>query len=233
MATFLYRNSSTYDNANSTASISLAVPTGMTSGDIMFCLRSHGSANGSATTWSSGWTQLVKSDDGASHWWELYYCVYNGTQTGVTIACPASGVRCKITIVAYYGDAYYSANPILEVSNVKYAVSNVFLRAGSVTTTEANSAILHVGGVFSGTVRTFTKPSGLTNAWVEDYDFGTTGADFDHNFNSIVWSGLGATDVQQSTISFSFSTGKHAFMVALNKPPAPPPVRQRIRITHQ
>lgn len=228
---FTYINSATYDSSGSPRDMTCPVPTGLTSGDILFCLRSHFSY--SANTWTTGWSRLAQNTDSGSHWWELFYRLYDGIVTGITTSVNGSGRRAKMTIVGYSGGDFYSNSPILTLSNVKYSTLNTRLLADSITTEETNTIILLIGGIYSSTVRTFSKPTGLTNTnvWIEDYDEGTANSDMQHNFNHIVWSGFGETGAQWSTISASIGV-KHAFLIALNKIPAPPPPRHRIRITH-
>lgn len=218
------RNTSTY-GLNSYYSTSVPIPTGTQNGDIIIALTTYYSG------FMTGQTMTSLGDRRVTHYYSAFYKIWNtGDPTGITFSVSSGGSRGKVTMASYYGD-FNTSSPIDSFSNTQYITSNNIVRAASINVSEVNSAIIFFGGVYSTSARTFTKPTGLTNLWVEDYDGGDTGSDMWHTFDSIVWSGNGATGLIDVIVSTTATT-KHAFMVALKPPLTPPPPRRRIYLTH-
>jgi len=195
--------SSNYSSGDT--SISVSVPTGTQSNDLVLAWQSC--ANGIAST-PSGWTLL---DTDSSTEFGLFYRV--GGSGSHNFIQSASG-KIRVDMVSYRG-GFNISDPIDNYSNTDYTTINNILRAASFSVTEADSNIIVVGGCYSPTgARTFTPPSS-PGSFTEDVDDGDVDSDFYHTFSHYFWSSSGPTGVMDTTVSGTAAT-KHCIGLSLN-----------------
>ena len=207
----------TYVNVSSISSpynITVTKPTGTVDGDILFCwLGFYKTSAMTVGSVPSGW-QLLGEYLTNSDKYALYYKVASGEPASWVWSFSTTG-KVRAVCSCYTGGDFNASNPINVVSNTPYRTSGTPCIATTMNVANANSPLIFWGGVYSTTVRTFTKPSIPTTGWVEDDDAGSTTPDFSTEVCSMIWAGSGATGDMSATISTSLAT-KHAFAVALN-----------------
>jgi len=209
----------TYVNESSLDSpydITVSKPTGTVNGDILFCWIGWYGDGITIDSVPSGWTLLGENVANTDKF-ALYYKIAADEGASWDWSFSAGG-RVRAVCSCYTGGDFNSADPIDVVSNTEYRETNNQCIAASMNVATANSPLVFWGGVFSGTSKTFTKPSVPTTDWVEDDDAGNTTSRFWTEVCSMIWSGSGATGDMIATISAS-TLNKHAFAVAL-KPAA-------------
>lgn len=197
-------------NSPSGTSLTLAKPSGVNAGNIMFMLLFSNTEYINETP--KGWTLIGKTT--STGYFELYYKIVTNTDpTNWTVAWNSSGVI-RGVITAYSG-IFNTSNPIMTSSNTAYVTSDTTLRASSITTTKNNTPIIFIGACYNGSSnRTFTKPSDInTDTWTEDLQDGYN--TFSYTFDTLGMTTAGATGNIDATIS-EVETEKHAWAIALN-----------------
>jgi hypothetical protein len=205
-------------NSNGTVSASVAMPTGVTTSDIMFAhiLHYYGTAD-VLNSIPSGWYPAGGTGRHRNGVYNqaLYYKVATAGETGPYVFGFSGTAKVAVTISAYRGN-FNSANPIDAFSNTEYVTSNTSYQAASLTVANANSTVLMFPSVYNTTIRTFTEPTTQSGGWTEDYDHGNTAPDFSRAAYRKLITASGATGVITSVGSLSGTTIKHAFAVVLN-----------------
>lgn len=200
-------------NSSSSVSIVITKPTGTADNDIMFALlKLSGGSLADPTTVPTGWTLGAKRTGDANNTYWVYYKVAASegadyTWTWTLAATRAGGTLCT------YRDGFNTSTPIDVWSNTAYITSDTIGRAASMTVAAANSPLIFFGCMGGSADRTFGPPTNPTT-FTEDYDGWDTTSRFARCFESVVWTGSGATGNIDSTLSLT-TTDKHCFAVAL------------------
>jgi len=215
----------TYVNVSSLSSpynFVLNKPSGTVDGDILFtfiCV--YKTTVPVLDAVPSGWNLIASRSVSTNYHFFLYWKLASSEPASYTWSWTTT-VKMRAVCSCYTSGDFDPANPINVYSDTQYITANTILRAASMTVSKANSPLVFFGGVYHTSSRTFTKPSVPTTDWVEDDDAGHTTPDWWTDINSMIWSGSGATDNMDATISAS-DAHKHAFAIALNPTLGPTP----------
>lgn len=205
----------TYAGSSWATSTSVAMPTGVAEGDIMFALLAR-LLQEDVVSAPAGWTALQDNPVGSGYRWWLYYKVAGESEAGPYQWSWTNSQKTMGLIVAYR-DGFDTADPIDTSSKLDYANYNATLRAAGVTVAAADSPLLMIGGAAAGSEVTCSAPTS-PGTFTEDLDTGNTTPDFWGFYYSLVVA-AGATGNVDATLSAS-TANKTAFLVALNPPAA-------------
>lgn len=196
-------------DTNTTATLTVNVPTGTQDGDIIFAY-----LKGTAPfTPPSGWTHLADTLDastGNTH--ALYYRIASSEPASYDWTAN-SGSRYGVTH-ATFRDGFDTSDPIDVVSDTGYVVNNATLRAASMVVSAVDSPLIFFGGFHLSAVQTIS-PATNPATFAEHVDTWNSSSRFGREIASVTWSGSGATGDMDATISVA-TVSKHAFAVALN-----------------
>jgi hypothetical protein len=205
-ATIYYRTSASVENAGGSTSISITVPSGVATGDLL--ITSVNAAGTGAVTAPGGWTQLV-AGAGATHYGMLHYRVATAADAAGASYTWTLGSTRKATgsMISYVGvDTTAIGAPAAGAGSGTTATYN------SVTTAVANSMVVLVGSAYNaGATVTLSTPAGTTSR----SNFGTSGGGSQvRSFNGdFIQAAAGATGSKTSTVSPTSGWG--AVMLAL------------------
>ena len=164
-AAVTYRAAATANNGAGTTTLSLGMPTGTTTNDIMIAVISVRGGSGVTVTVPAGWAFINEQNTSTPMKNVMYYKIATSTDAGpydftFSVANKASGV-----IASYSG--VDTAQPI-DVNNSQTNTSSTTLTAPSLTTTVANSML--VAGYGTATSTTMAGGSGMN---IRGYDAST------------------------------------------------------------
>lgn len=211
MAAPVLRSTNEYNSSSSGSGV-VNLPTGTVDGDLQFFVSSHRVSYSTASP--SGLTLLAQGNGGANlGWFELWVRVASSEPSTYTWTY-ATNERVRILALTYIGGFFDTTTPVDVVSNTGYGTNNTTARAGSMTVTNANSALFFFANVFRTSAVTVTPPT-VPTTFTDDYDGGSTNPDMWNEVASCQWSGSGATGNMDGTISVSIAS-KAMFAVAIN-----------------
>jgi hypothetical protein len=186
MALPVVESVATGGNATPTSPLSVPLPSGISSGDLLIVFVSNGSSR-TATT-PTGWT-LVAGTSNSGGFYRVYQRIADGTE-GSTLSVTLSNTA-NFNSVAFRISGHNATTPV-NVSATDNTSNNVV--SPSVTTTVENCLVLRMQGIARD--RTFTVPTSHTLQGTA-----TTGGLCDISVASIAQSTSGSTGAATWTVS--------------------------------
>jgi hypothetical protein len=190
-------------------------PTGTVDGDILFQFFAiQATAPPTIDLVPTGWNLIATRLVSTNYRFYLYWHIASGDGASYVWSFTATG-KVRGVCSSYYGNAYLGgATPIDIYSDTQYVTADTILRATSMSVTAVNSPLIFFGAVYHTADENLGKPSLPSTAWVADDEGWHTTADWAWIVSSMIWTGSGATDNMDGTISAA-DAHKHAFAVAL------------------
>ncbi len=197
--------------SNTGTTVVLPLPSGTTTGDVMFALLDSSNA-GSVASMPAGWALVgfIFAGGSGSHY--LYYKVATGSEPSTyTWTYSGSNTQKGGSIASYRG---INPNfPFYSCSSTVYNTNDTNLQAATINTFEAGSVLLFFGSVSANV--TFTAPTVPDSNWVQDFTVSNSGTCSRVIYRDTAPS-IGATGNIVATLSGA-QTLKHAFAICLNE----------------
>lgn len=212
---YLVDTPTTADTSGAT-SLACNRPTGAGAADVLWAVVSlEGSF--APITLPTDWVLDDTVIDGSRPYLHLAHKVLGSSEpSDYTFGWSPNSYKAKISIIPI-GGLLDTSDPVDDVNGNRDTASNVYITINSVTTTEDNETVLHLGVSYNTSGLTCSPPTEGT-VWWEDIDDSSTSSDFGHHLFRCHWLTAGSTTSIDSTLSAT-EDSKSGFMVAI-KPAA-------------
>lgn len=198
--------------------VTLAVPDGLSNGDIMFTHISNQHTTAKTVTTNAAWTFLAGYTAATDKHYLFYRIASSEPASYVWTFSGTCRYRCVCTGYSQ-GDFDVASIDDIVISNTAYRNNDTLSRAAGISTAADNSPMVFFGSCYSTATRTQTAPAAINGvSWAEDYDAGSTTPDLWLAIYSMVNPTAGATGDMDATFNAN-TIQKFACAVAL-KPAA-------------
>jgi hypothetical protein len=190
-----FRAAGTIADHATSGTVAVPYPAGIAAGDLLVIAGEHESAR--TMNLPSGWTRLFGpvNASGGGGAMEFFYKVATGSESGtLTVTLNLAG---QISAIMSAFSGVDTAAPVDVSATATTPTSGSSVSAPSVTTTKANTLLLHLFWLWMGASPSMTPPAGDT----ERYDTPSTQTSYLYGLSTVTKAAAGATGTAAPTLS--------------------------------